>query len=890
MNAIGEHANKRRLMLIAALAAAAFIALDCAVTIAAFINISKNDFSLDYKTEAIGATYFNGGSGAESYPYKIRTPDHLRNLQKLTSLGLFNAATHFALETSFAWSGDPLLPIGSDDQPFDGVFDGGGYTITGLVVNGNNTWDIGMFGYVGVEGSIKNFFLNHPIIHVGANTNGGSADSTNPLHTYLKTAAQNLAVPSGKNGTTGIHWSNLTASSTISGFDTTLTASINGSDVSFPIDWQSSNDALLSLENGVWTTHATAGSQYPDTDIYTAMLTGRVYATVDGRTMPYTLERYEVNVLGNGLITDDKVLIGTGSGSTSTKVMKGIFKTLWPLDSNGTASSFHGTYVGFFCGHLDGFAQYLGLVGGNSYNTSSNGTITVGGRIATSSTTLIGRCRGDDVRDGTGSNQFGHTYDFTKNVTWTSFTPPSQNNYSSVSAYTTQENRMKALTDLYDAGASTTTYKYVRVYPGATHTTNLSYTYVDGNGVTQTATGVKALRMNGALAASTGTSYETKNYIWPTVNTNNDYDESHNPIYDEKDITDTSPTENRVNQWLNQLNTYYYQANMNLIRRYSVTNGFWVNTKGDSADVINTITGKNEFSLTFRITYLATTTSSNKSQNSWQILYNALNTSVHKFQPCYSDWYYYYGFIYNDSYLQNCLWYDLHNPYQYSTDTGDYDLTDSKYTPVPIIADGTLREADVTITVSRSSSFWSAWMENYFASDTWYPCFGIGMGADNSLAQRNPDGYTIWGGPFRRNSSTGTKSQRGPNDNSNHYYNSYFTLGSDISMNILSFQSIFTNADGNVSSLMSNVDYIYDQSGCTFDANTKTFTSWNRASGVKIGLNVPDVLTSGNAAYYFYREIGSSGVDSVVQARYSNSSYQPFNDASYKAATIGAAT
>lgn len=47
-------------------------------------------------------------------------------------------------------------PIGTDSTPFKGEFDGGGYTIRGLYFNNSSESYVGLFGYVGKGGTVKN--------------------------------------------------------------------------------------------------------------------------------------------------------------------------------------------------------------------------------------------------------------------------------------------------------------------------------------------------------------------------------------------------------------------------------------------------------------------------------------------------------------------------------------------------------------------------------------------------------------------------------------------------------------------------------------------------------------------------------------------------------------
>lgn len=86
----------------------------------------------------------------------------------------------------------PFLPIGADPwHPFSGVFDGGGYAISGLEVNGGDY--CGLFGCV-TDGTVKNLLL------YGACINGGSCSAllVGRLYAYSKAASVENCTVSGK--------------------------------------------------------------------------------------------------------------------------------------------------------------------------------------------------------------------------------------------------------------------------------------------------------------------------------------------------------------------------------------------------------------------------------------------------------------------------------------------------------------------------------------------------------------------------------------------------------------------------------------------------------------------------------------------------------------------
>jgi len=47
-------------------------------------------------------------------------------------------------------------PIGSFDEPFTGSFDGNGHTVTGLTIDRDDEFDVGLFGAVGSGGTVEN--------------------------------------------------------------------------------------------------------------------------------------------------------------------------------------------------------------------------------------------------------------------------------------------------------------------------------------------------------------------------------------------------------------------------------------------------------------------------------------------------------------------------------------------------------------------------------------------------------------------------------------------------------------------------------------------------------------------------------------------------------------
>lgn len=112
---------------------------------------------------------YSGGDGTSGNPFQIA------NLTDLENLGyqFYDWAYYFiqtenidATATSDWYNGLGFSPIGKDQvtvtEPsalFTGNYNGNYHTITGLYINRPETYDIGLFGYVGSSGSISNVGL-----------------------------------------------------------------------------------------------------------------------------------------------------------------------------------------------------------------------------------------------------------------------------------------------------------------------------------------------------------------------------------------------------------------------------------------------------------------------------------------------------------------------------------------------------------------------------------------------------------------------------------------------------------------------------------------------------------------------------------------------------------
>jgi hypothetical protein len=96
---------------------------------------------------------YSGGSGMPNDPYQIATPADLNDIGNHQE----DWNKHFILVNDVNLAGTQFKIIGNDRKYFSGVFDGKDHIIhNALVVGGSTGWGVGLFGYVGAYGQVRN--------------------------------------------------------------------------------------------------------------------------------------------------------------------------------------------------------------------------------------------------------------------------------------------------------------------------------------------------------------------------------------------------------------------------------------------------------------------------------------------------------------------------------------------------------------------------------------------------------------------------------------------------------------------------------------------------------------------------------------------------------------
>lgn len=189
-------------------------------------------------------SYFGGGDGTETEdlekgtygPYLIKEPIHLYNLAWLQNRGIFNKKTYFKLAPTngkvldmagFLYGSDEqqrsgaIPPIGTEDNPFIGSFDGNGMVIKNLWISSNpEEWKeqpidismvnvgtkIGFFGSIAQEeigstiiaGDAQNFVLENLEITTNIDSTQDNNSVVGLIAGFVDANVSNVGIKNGK--------------------------------------------------------------------------------------------------------------------------------------------------------------------------------------------------------------------------------------------------------------------------------------------------------------------------------------------------------------------------------------------------------------------------------------------------------------------------------------------------------------------------------------------------------------------------------------------------------------------------------------------------------------------------------------------------------------------
>ncbi len=117
------------------------------------------------------ASYSLAGNGlTDTTPYIISSPYDFAYLANAVTTGDSFDGKYFSLTTNLDMSGYLTMPVGSfsgvNNRAFNGIFEGNGHTISGLVIN-RSSENTALFGYLGSNAVVRNFTIAQGSIIVG---------------------------------------------------------------------------------------------------------------------------------------------------------------------------------------------------------------------------------------------------------------------------------------------------------------------------------------------------------------------------------------------------------------------------------------------------------------------------------------------------------------------------------------------------------------------------------------------------------------------------------------------------------------------------------------------------------------------------------------------------
>lgn len=112
--------------------------------------------------------------------YEVYNAEGLKNIASLVNSGA--TGINITLDTDLDLTDMEWTPIGNYEKQYTGTFDGNGKTITGLTFNQSETNNVGLIGYLGENGIVRDVKLDKVTIKannnvggiVGGNSSGGS--------------------------------------------------------------------------------------------------------------------------------------------------------------------------------------------------------------------------------------------------------------------------------------------------------------------------------------------------------------------------------------------------------------------------------------------------------------------------------------------------------------------------------------------------------------------------------------------------------------------------------------------------------------------------------------------------------------------------------------------
>jgi hypothetical protein len=175
---------------------------------------------------------YSGGTGETNNPYQIANVADFNQLSSTPT----DCNKSFILTADINLAGVTLAPVGNSSTQFTGVFDGKDHKITNFTINGGSNSYVGLFGYIGTDGSVKNLGVENCSVSGGSNVGGlagendGSISSCFSTGTVSSSSNDYSVCAGGLVGTTGYNANiiNCYSTGTVSGSSTVFSVCVGG--------------------------------------------------------------------------------------------------------------------------------------------------------------------------------------------------------------------------------------------------------------------------------------------------------------------------------------------------------------------------------------------------------------------------------------------------------------------------------------------------------------------------------------------------------------------------------------------------------------------------------------------------------------------------------------
>ena len=348
------------------------------------------------------ATSFAGGTGKETDPYLISTPQQLAKLAKDVNGGNKYSGKYFKLTNDINLLDYYWTPIGDGSKYFSGCFDGAGHEISGMVIDGDYRY-AGLFGYMKCTSSdiplvIKDLGIVNSSVNTTFSTSSNSKSVGGLIGEFKFETPLSLCIE------------NCYSETTVNALDTAAVSSVGG--LVGVIQFYCSSSTLGQSDpiNIKFINCYNAGSVSGDEDI--GGLVGKIYSRLSYTISSYSPINVELidcynagNVTGSNSTTRASnvgglvgIIESVASSSVSSSPLNVKITNCYNT-GNINCSSVYRNYTSGLVGYVDhrhstssltSYESSLDLSFKNSFNTgdltcsSSNGSCRAGGLLGDS--------------------------------------------------------------------------------------------------------------------------------------------------------------------------------------------------------------------------------------------------------------------------------------------------------------------------------------------------------------------------------------------------------------------------------------------------------------------------------------------------------------------------